>query len=206
MNGRLYFCYSREQNTDEGLGVSVTEAISEEKNVETLTLGPGCFWTFDAVVRRTPGITSSVAGFAGDHGPPPNYEDYQRHGLNPQKFVEAIRLTFRPDEISFEEVLSLFFQSHDPTTPNQSGADYGTIYQSTIFYADEEQRKRSEQVMDQVRRQLGRDIATELRPFEQFFDAGPDQQDFYNRHRFQPYCRAVIKPTLRKMGLRTDRD
>jgi peptide-methionine (S)-S-oxide reductase len=175
--------------------------MSSAKNVETLTVGPGCFWSFDAVARRTPGITSSVAGFAGDHGPPPNYEAYQRYGLNPQKFVEAVQLTFRPDEISFEEVLLLFFQSHDPTTPNQSGADRGSVYHSTIFYAGEEQRARSEKVMDQVRQQLGRDIVTDLRPYEQFFEADADQQDFYNKNRSERYCRAVIAPKLRTLGL-----
>ncbi|MYS86099.1 peptide-methionine (S)-S-oxide reductase MsrA [Embleya scabrispora] len=182
----------------------MAEAMSEDKNVETVTLGPGCFWSFDAVARRTPGITSSVAGYAGDNGPPPDYEGYVRHGLNPQKFVEAVRLTFRPEEISFEEVLIFFFRSHDPTTPNQSGADHGSIYHSTIFYADEEQRVRSEKVMDSVRRQLGRDIVTDLRPYGQFFEAESDQQDFYNKHRVEPYCRAVIEPKLRTLGLDVD--
>ncbi|MFF2328860.1 MULTISPECIES: peptide-methionine (S)-S-oxide reductase MsrA [unclassified Streptomyces] len=182
----------------------MAEAMSVNENVETLTLGPGCFWSFDAVARRTPGITSSIAGFAGDHGPPPNYEDYQRYGLNPQKFVEAVKLTFRPDEISLEEVLLSFFQSHDATKPNQSGADRGTVYHSTIFYANEDQRVRSEKVMHRVQQELGQEIVTDLRPYEQFFEADPDQQDFYNRNRFEPYCRVVIEPKLRTMGLKTD--
>ncbi|MEI5100458.1 peptide-methionine (S)-S-oxide reductase MsrA [Streptomyces sp. PmtG] len=172
--------------------------------VERLTLGPGCFWSFDAVARRTPGITSSVAGFAGDHGPPPDYEGYVRHGLNPQKFVEAVQVVFKPGEISLEDVLALFFQSHDPTTPNQSGADHGTIYHSTIFYAGEDQRVRSEKVMEQVRQKLGQDIVTDLRPYEQFFEAEADQQDYYNSNRYQPYCRAVIAPKLRTLGLDVD--
>lgn len=173
-------------------------------NVETLTVGPGCFWTFDAVVRRTPGVTSSVVGFAGDHGPPPNYEDYLRYGLNPQKFVEAVRLTFRPSQISLEEVLGLFFRSHDPTTPNQSGADVGTIYHSTIFYADEDQRERAEKVTSLVQQELPRTVVTDIRPYQQFFEAGPDQQDFYNRNPGQFYCQAVIRPKIRTLGLRTD--
>ncbi|SEG91765.1 peptide-methionine (S)-S-oxide reductase [Actinacidiphila yanglinensis] len=172
--------------------------------LETLTLGPGCFWCFDAVARRIPGITSSVSGFAGDDGPLPDYEAYERYGLNPQKFVEAVRLTFRPDEISFEEVLDLFFQSHDATTPNQSGANFGSVYHSTVFYADDEQRVRSEKVMELVRQQLGRDIVTDLRPFGQFIEADADQQDFYNRNRFEPYCRVVIEPKLRQLGLDVD--
>jgi len=182
----------------------MTEKFSVSSNEETVTLGPGCFWSFDAVARRTSGITSSLVGVAGDHGPPPNYQDYERYGFNPQKFVEAVRLTFRPDEISFEEVLLLFFQSHDPTTPNQSGADHGTVYQSTVFYATEEQRTRSEEVMRQVRQELGRDIVTDLRPCQQFLGADPEQQDFYNKNRFEPYCRAVIEPKLRKLGLSAD--
>ncbi|WP_165988165.1 peptide-methionine (S)-S-oxide reductase MsrA [Streptomyces sp. YIM 98790] len=178
--------------------------MSLDGNTETLTLGPGCFWSFDAVARRTPGIVSSVAGFAGDHGPPPNYEDYQRYGLNPQKFVEAVQLTFRPDQISLEEILTLFFRSHDPTKPNQSGADRGSIYHSTVFYASEEQRVRSEKVMHLVRQELGRDIVTDLRPYEQFFEADSEQQDFYSKNRSEPYCRVVIEPKLRTMGLEVD--
>ncbi|WP_078648206.1 peptide-methionine (S)-S-oxide reductase MsrA [Streptomyces leeuwenhoekii] len=181
--------------------VPMTDAQSVNEGTETLTLGPGCFWSFDAVARRTPGITSSVVGFAGDHGPPPDYEAYQRYGLNPQKFVEAVQVTFRPDDISLEEILALFFQSHDPTTPNQSGADHGTVYHSTIFYADEDQRVRSEQVMRRVRRDIGKDIVTDLRPYQQFFEADPEQQDFYGKNPAQPYCRVVIEPKLRTMGL-----
>ncbi|WP_176308645.1 peptide-methionine (S)-S-oxide reductase, partial [Micromonospora sp. NBS 11-29] len=123
------------------------------------------------MARRTPGVVSSVAGFAGDHGPPPDYDAYVRYGLNPQKFVEAVQLQFRPDEVSLEDVLLLFFQSHDPTTPNRSGADVGSVYHSTIFYASEDQRVRSEKVMEQVQQQIGQKIVTDLRPYEQFFEA-----------------------------------
>ncbi|MGW0950099.1 peptide-methionine (S)-S-oxide reductase MsrA [Streptomyces sp. NPDC002623] len=181
-----------------------TGEMSVKENVETLTLGPGCFWSFDAVARRTTGVTSSVAGYAGDDGPPPDYEQYRRYGLNPQKFVEAVQLTFRPDEISLEDVLDLFFQSHDPTKPNQSGADRGSIYHSTVFYVGDEQRVRAEKVMDRVQRELGRNIVTDLRPYGQFIEADADQQDFYNRNRFEPYCRVVIEPKLSSMGLAID--
>ncbi|MGW1507336.1 peptide-methionine (S)-S-oxide reductase MsrA [Streptomyces mirabilis] len=182
----------------------LTSANENVGSVEALTLGPGCFWSFDAVARRTPGIIASVAGYAGDHGPPPNYEDYLRHGLNPQKFVEAVQLTFRPDGIACEEILILFFQSHDPTTPNRSGADHGSIYHSTIFYTSDEQRASAKKIMELVERKLGQDIVTDLRPYEQFFEADPGQQDFYNQNRGQPYCRAVIEPKLRSLGLNTD--
>ncbi|WP_030684866.1 peptide-methionine (S)-S-oxide reductase MsrA [Streptomyces sp. NRRL B-1347] len=182
----------------------MADEIPAAENAETAVLGPGCFWSFDAVMRRTPGVTSSVAGFAGDHGPPPDYEAYERHGLNPQKFVEAVRLTFQPEKVSFEDILTLFFQSHDPTTPNQSGADHGTVYHSTIFYADEDQRVRSEQVMNRVRQELGQSIVTDLRPYQQFVEADSDQQDFYNKNRYQPYCRAVIEPKLRNLGIAVD--
>ncbi|MEU5287037.1 peptide-methionine (S)-S-oxide reductase MsrA [Streptomyces sp. CA-278952] len=170
-------------------------------NEQILTLGPGCFWSFDAVARRTPGITSSVAGYAGDDGPPPDYAAYQRSGHNPQKFVEAVQVTFQPDEVSIEEILVLFFQSHDPTTPNQSGADRGSIYHSTIFYSDEHQRAAAEKIMDLVRQKLDGDIVTDVRPSGQFIVADADQQDFYNKHRYEPYCRSVIQPKLRTLGL-----
>ncbi|MFS8201385.1 peptide-methionine (S)-S-oxide reductase MsrA [Streptomyces sp. CWNU-52B] len=173
-------------------------------SVQNLTLGPGCFWSFDAVMRRTPGVTSSVSGFAGDDGPPPDYAAYQRRGLNPQRFVEAVQVEFRPDEISVEQILILFFQSHDPTTPNQSGADRGSIYHSTIFYADEHQRTAAEKVMALVQEKLDNAIVTDLRPYQQFIVADVDQQDFYNRNRFEPYCRAVIEPKLRTLGLEVD--
>lgn len=165
-----------------------------------LTLGGGCFWSLDAALRRTAGVVSSVTGFAGDHGPAPSESDY-RKGLNPQNFVEAVQVTYRPAEVSFDEMMAVFFGSHDPTTPNRDGANIGDLYHSTLFYASEQERASMAAYMDRLQERMDRKLVTSLRPFEVFYSADDEHQDFYNRNRRSPYCRVVIEPKLRNLGM-----
>lgn len=170
------------------------------EDLETLTLGAGCFWCLDAAARRTPGVVSSVAGFAGDYGPPPSEDDYHK-GVNPQNYVEAVQVTYRKSELTFDDMMELFFNSHDPTTPNRDGANIGDLYHSTLFYTSEEQRVQMAEYMEKLQARMTRKLVTALRPFEVFYAAEEDQQDFYNRNRLAPYCRVVIAPKLRKLGI-----
>ncbi|RKT53864.1 peptide-methionine (S)-S-oxide reductase MsrA [Saccharothrix australiensis] len=183
--------------------MSDTSAVNNSTpagELETLTLGAGCFWCLDAAARRTPGVVSSVTGFAGDHGPAPSEDDYRR-GLNPQNFVEAVQVTYRPSEITFDDMMELFFASHDPTTPNRDGANIGDLYHSTLFYTSAEQRLQMSEYMDKLQARMDRKLVTSLRPFEVFYAAEEEHQDYYNRNRATPYCRVVIVPKLRKLGL-----
>jgi peptide-methionine (S)-S-oxide reductase len=167
--------------------------------METITLGAGCFWCLDATARRTPGILSSVVGYAGGVGPAPSYHDL--HRMESSGFVEAVQLTFDPDVIGLADVLDLFFQSHDPTTPNQDGANFGPEYHSTIFFHSEAQRVTALKEIAELSTRLGKRVVTAVRPYTTFFEAEPEHQNFYNENAGNPYCRIVILPKLRKLGM-----
>lgn len=184
--------------------------MTEVSHLETVTLGAGCFWCLDAVARRTPGIKSSVVGYAGGgtSGPAPSYYDlhYVESGGMPyvesggQGYVESVQLTFDPTIISLPQILDLFFQSHDPTTPNQDGANFGPEYHSTIFYDNEEQRTVALNEIKLLSDKLGKTVITSVRPLDRFYEGEPEHQDFYNSNIRNPYCRIVILPKLKKLN------
>jgi peptide-methionine (S)-S-oxide reductase len=169
---------------------------------ETITLGAGCFWCLDAVARRIPGIVSSTVGYAGGEPPAPSYEEL--HFLGSRGYVEAVQIVFDPAVITLESVLDLFFSSHDPTTPNQDGANLGTAYHSTIFHHSEAQLQMAEKVIAELSARLGRPVVTTLREYTTFFPAEPEHQDFYNQNPTNGYCRVVIRPKLKKLNIATD--
>lgn len=178
--------------------------MNSTDEVETITLGAGCFWCLDAIARRIEGITSSRVGYAGDNkGYRPTYFNLHESDL-PGNFVEAVELKFRPELITLEDVLNLFFQSHDPTTPNQDGANFGPEYHSTIFYQDDDQKKRSLAYIEDLQKKFARKIVTSLRLRDVFYEAEPEHQDFYRNNTHVPYCRIIILPKLRKLGLQDD--
>lgn len=167
---------------------------------DRITFGAGCFWCLDAVARRIPGIISSVVGYAGGTGPTPTYGSLHTWGAK-AGWVEGVEITFDPATISLEQVMDLFFQSHDPTTPNQDGANYGPEYHSTIFYRDESQKETAERVIEQLQATLSRPVVTSLRRYSTFAEAEKEHQDFYNQNPTSGYCRVIIAPKLAKLGL-----
>lgn len=167
---------------------------------EKITFGAGCFWCLDAVARRVPGILSSVVGYAGGTGVAPDYRSLHTWGAS-AGWVEGVQLTFDPEIIGLSEVMGLFFQSHDPTTPNRDGANYGSEYHSTIFYVDEQQKHVADDVAGVLQKTLTRPIATTIKPFTTFVEAEREHQDFYTANPQSGYCRVIIAPKLRKLGL-----
>jgi peptide-methionine (S)-S-oxide reductase len=167
---------------------------------KTITFGAGCFWCLDAAARRVPGITSSVVGYAGGTGDPPTYESLH-HGGASDGWIEGVQLGFEPDVIGLTDVIDLFFQSHDPTTPNQDGANYGPEYHSTIFYNDQFQLDESRRAIELLQQRLSKPVVTTLRQFTTFVVAEEVHQDFYTKYTNAPYCRVIIAPKLRKLGL-----
>lgn len=166
----------------------------------SITFGAGCFWCLDAIARRTPGILASTVGYAGGSGRPPTYESLHYGGAR-NGWVEAVQLSFDPQIITLREVIELFFQSHDPTTPNQDGANYGPEYHSTIFYKDHFQHEDAKAVIADLQKTLARTIVTTLKPFTSFAIAEQEHQDFYNNYPTLGYCRVIIRPKLLKLGL-----
>jgi peptide-methionine (S)-S-oxide reductase len=171
--------------------------MSEPREREVATLGGGCFWCLEAVFDRLRGVEDVVSGYAGGSVPNPTYEQVCSGTTG---HAEVVQLRYDPAEISFREILEVFFTIHDPTTPNRQGADVGTQYRSVIFYHDDEQRRTAEQVIGALEAAGVWDapIVTELSEFTAFFPAEPYHQEYYARHPYQPYCQVVIAPKLAK--------
>jgi len=166
--------------------------------LEKATLAGGCFWCIEAVFKRIEGVKSVVSGYSGGGMENPSYEDVCSGETG---HAEAVQITFDPKKISYEEVLDMFWKAHDPTTVNRQGADAGTQYRSVIFYHDEKQKKTAEKSIKKVSKMFKDPIATELVPFEKFYKAGDYHQQYYDRNKNAPYCRAVISPKLQKLKL-----
>ena len=166
--------------------------------LQTITLGGGCFWCVEAVMQPLRGVRRVVSGYAGGHVPNPSYREVcgGRTG-----HAEVVQVTFDPDEVSLRDLLTVFFATHDPTTPNRQGADIGPQYRSAIFYETPEQKRTAEAVIADLEAEGVYDdpIVTELAPLETFYEAEEVHQDYFARNPGQPYCQAVIAPKVAKL-------
>lgn len=168
-----------------------------EKNLETTTLGGGCFWCTEAVFDRVQGVEQVVSGYSGGNVPgTPTYREVSS-GLTGH--AEVIQVSFNPDIISYEDILKIFMTTHDPTTLNRQGADVGTQYRSVIYYHTEKQKEIAEKVLADLKQYFDNPIVTELSPFDAFFAAETEHHNFYNRNPEYGYCRAVISPKIAKL-------
>lgn len=161
------------------------------------TLGGGCFWCLEAVFDELAGVHSVVSGYAGGHVPDPSYRQVCTGTTG---HAEVVQITFDPEQITYQEILEVFFDIHDPTTPNRQGADVGPQYRSAVFYHDDEQRAAAEKLIAELNASdKWRDpIVTEVTPFETFYAAEDYHQEYYRRNGNQPYCRVVIAPKVTK--------
>ncbi len=164
---------------------------------ESITLGGGCFWCVEAVYKRTEGVKSVTSGYAGGETRNPTYEDVCSGRTG---HAEVVRVEFDPQVISLEEVLRLFFRAHDPTTRNRQGNDVGTQYRSIILYENDEQRAAAERMRSEVDGGTGT-VVTEIEPLGELYPAERYHQDYYDRNPQAGYCRVVIAPKLRKLGM-----
>ncbi len=163
---------------------------------ERATFGGGCFWCLDAIFRRTKGISKVTSGYAGGHTDNPNYNMLHEQETG---HAESVQVEFDPDIISYETLLEIFWTSHNPTTPNQDGANHGSEYRSIIFYDNASQKATAEQSIAQVATTIWDEpIVTEILPIGKFYPAEGYHQDFYNKQPSNPYCEIVINPKLDK--------
>lgn len=164
---------------------------------ETATLAAGCFWCVEAVFDDLRGVEDVVSGYAGGHTENPNYQEVCS-GMTGH--AEVIQIKFDPNEISFKEILQVFFAVHDPTTLNRQGHDVGTQYRSAIFYHDEEQKRIAEEVIREVTEEAVYDapIVTEVSPLDKFYEAENYHQEYFANNPNQPYCAAVVAPKVAK--------
>lgn len=163
---------------------------------EKATFGAGCFWCVEAVFERLDGVQSVVSGYAGGTKEHPTYEEVCSGRTG---HAEVAQITFDPAKVSYEQLLGLFWKSHDPTTLNRQGADVGTQYRSVIFYHDERQKDTAEHSKQQAKSMVADPIVTEIQPLTTFYEAENYHQDYYRNNANAPYCRMVIKPKLEKL-------
>ena len=165
--------------------------------METLVLGGGCFWCTEAIFQRVKGVHKVVSGYSGGKYPNPTYREICEGNSG---HAEVIEIIFDAQQISVEELLIIFFHTHDPTTLNRQGNDVGSQYRSVIFYANQAQKDTAEQVMQKLKKEqvFESPVVTELSPLPIFYPAEAYHQDYYNQNSYQPYCSVVIAPKLKK--------
>lgn len=166
------------------------------ENNQLATFGGGCFWCIEAIVQRLKGVEKVVSGYTGGNTKNPTYNDICTGSTG---HVEVIQVTFNPDKISYEDLITIFMTSHDPTTLNQQGADRGTQYRSAIFYHDEMQKATAKKVINEIKDSFPSPIVTEISPLEVFYSAEGYHQDYYNNNSSASYCRVVIDPKIKAL-------
>jgi peptide-methionine (S)-S-oxide reductase len=171
--------------------------MTEQIAFQTATFGSGCFWCTEAIYQQVEGVEKVVSGYSGGKADEPTYEQVCRGTTG---HAEACQISFNPARVSFDQLLEVFWKTHDPTTRNRQGNDVGTQYRSVIFYHDDEQKR----VAETYRAKLGeahvwdKPIITEIVPFTQFWPAEDYHQDYYARNTQQSYCAFVITPKIEK--------
>ncbi len=172
-----------------------SEAVGAKSAVATF--GSGCFWCTEAVFLRLGGVTAVESGYAGGFVKNPTYKAVCTGETG---HAEVCRITYEPDTISFEELLKVFWMTHDPTTLNRQGADVGTQYRSVVFFHNEQQKELAEKYKQELDKSgaFSAPIVTEISPIREYYKAEADHQNFFERNPFQGYCQAVVRPKVEK--------
>ena len=171
--------------------------MKKQSEMETATFGSGCFWCTEAIFLNVEGVEKVESGYEGGKVKNPTYKEVCS-GLTGH--AEVVRLRFNPSVVSYDQLLEIFWKTHDPTTLNQQGADIGTQYRSVIFYHDEQQKHKAEFYKKRLEEEKAFDkpIVTEISPAATFYKAEDYHQNYYNLNSSVPYCTYVIQPKLEK--------
>ena len=169
----------------------------ETKHLETATLGAGCFWCVEAVFDDLKGVESVESGYSGGHTENPTYQQVCSETTG---HAEVTQIKFDPEEISFADILRVFFAVHDPTTLNRQGNDIGSSYRSAIFYHSPQQKQTAEEIIKEVTEAgiYDNPIVTEVTAFDKFYPAEDYHQEYFANNPAQPYCAAVVAPKVAK--------
>jgi peptide-methionine (S)-S-oxide reductase len=167
--------------------------------IEQATFGAGCFWCTEAVFQSLKGVSKVTSGYMGGQVENPSYEAVCNGDTG---HAEVIQIDYDPNAISFEELLLIFFKTHNPTTLNRQGNDVGTQYRSVIFYHNQEQKEKANKMIDDLTRDLVFEspIITEVSPVSEFYQAEQYHQNYFNQNSGQSYCSFVIQPKLVKFA------
>lgn len=164
-------------------------------SMQKATFGSGCFWCSEAMFKSLRGVVQVDPGYSGGHTTNPTYEEVCTDTTG---HAEVVQVTFNPEQISYEQLVQIFFSSHDPTTLNRQGNDIGTQYRSVIFYHDPEQKTIAERVLKEVTPLWDDPIVTEISPLENFYPAEDYHRDYFANHPEQAYCKTVVAPKVAK--------
>jgi peptide-methionine (S)-S-oxide reductase len=167
-------------------------------NIEVITLASGCFWCTEAVFKRVNGVISAISGYSAGSIDNPSYDQVCSGRTG---HAEAVQVRFDPSVISLEQILEIFFYTHDPTTLNRQGNDVGTQYRSAIFYNSQRQKDISNKIKNELDSKgiYSNPIVTEITPFSNFYQAEEYHIDYYDNNRSAPYCSYVIDPKVNKL-------
>ena len=175
---------------------SLSGADGSTPKLETAVLGGGCFWCIEAVYQRLPGVKTVVSGYAGGHVADPTYEQVCTGRTG---HAEVARIEFDPAVLSYEKLLEVFFEAHDPTTMNRQGADEGTQYRSVVFTLNEAQQAAAVRAKAAAQKHWDDPIVTAITPLDKFYAAEDYHQNYYRSHPNQGYCAFVIRPKVKKL-------
>ncbi len=166
--------------------------------LDTATFGAGCFWCVEAVFQQIQGVVSVTSGYSGGTVPNPSYEQVCSGTTG---HAEVAQIVYDPSIVSFEDLLEVFWTSHDPTTVDRQGPDVGAQYRSVIFYHNDRQRDLAEKYRDKLAGSgaFDRPIVTRIEPFKAFYKAENYHQDYYEQNRSKPYCVFIIAPKVEKI-------
>jgi peptide-methionine (S)-S-oxide reductase len=169
--------------------------------MQTAVFGGGCFWCTEAVFQMLKGVSKVESGYAGGAMENPSYEKVSNGSTG---HAEVIRVTYDAAIITYEDLLTVFFGSHDPTTPNRQGNDVGEQYRSVIFYQTPEEKAVAEKVSKEIQESLtdGSRVVTQILPLEKFYSAEGYHQNYFNENKSAPYCQLIIEPKIEKVRKR----
>lgn len=184
-------------NMSNELTSSLVPGTGTAAKTDTATFGTGCFWCTEAIFQELKGVLKVSSGYSGGSVANPSYKDVTTGTTG---HAECIQVVYDPSVITFDELLEVFWQTHDPTTLNRQGNDVGTQYRSVIFYHNAEQKEKSEKYKAELNKSgaWSNSVVTEIAPFTTFYVAENYHQDYYNNNGSQPYCYYVIRPKLEK--------
>jgi peptide-methionine (S)-S-oxide reductase len=168
-------------------------------NIQKATFASGCFWCTEAIFQTVKGVKSVTSGYMGGHIKNPTYAQICNGDTG---HAEVIELTYNADEISFDELLLIFFKTHNPTTLNRQGNDIGTQYRSSVFYNTDEQKQQAEAMIKKLTEEkvFDKPIVTEITPASEFYKAEDYHQNYFSDNTNKPYCAFVIQPKLNKFA------
>jgi peptide-methionine (S)-S-oxide reductase len=195
--------FSCAQNSNQNTNMNTTKTSEKTESAftgktDTATLGTGCFWCTEAIFDQLDGVLSVTSGYSGGHVENPTYHDV---GTGESGHAECVQVVYDPSKLSYDELLEIFWQVHDPTTLNRQGADVGPQYRSVIFYHNDEQKQKAEKYKAELDKSgaFDKPIVTTLEPFTKFYSAEAYHQEYYeNNKNKNPYCSIVIRPKLEK--------